>query len=130
MTIKEVAAKYGISQQAIYQRIKNNGISLKSLKDQKTGELTPDALGILENLFGESSEKFNQQRMSKEEELTRLRTLLQSLEHENELLKIKLEASEAAKAAAVETLNQERSMFTRLLPAPRPSLWERLKGKK
>lgn len=130
MTIKEVAAKYGISQQAIYQRIKNNGISLKSLKDQKTGELTPDALGILENLFGESSEKFNQQRMSKEEELTRLRALIQSLEHENELLKIKLEATEAAKVAAVETLNQERALFTRLLPAPRPSLWERLKGKK
>lgn len=130
MTIKEAAAKYGISQQAIYQRIKNNGISLKSLKDPKTGDLTPDALGILENLFGESSEKFNQQRVSKEEELTRLRALVQSLEHENELLKIKLEASEAAKAAAVETLNQERAMFTRLLPAPRPSLWERLKGKK
>lgn len=130
MTIKEAAAKYGISQQAIYQRLKKNNIAVESLKDQENGGLTPDAIGILENLFGESSAKFNQQKLNVQEELTRLRALVQSLEHENELLKIKLEAANAAKETAIETLNQERSMFTRLLPAPRPSLWERLKGKK
>lgn len=118
MKIKDAAEKYKISSQAIYQRLKRQGIDVESLKDKETGDLTPDALGIIENLFGESSEQYNKQKASTLAELARLRQLVQSLEYERDLLKVKLEAAERERDTAVDTLNQERSLFTKYLPAP------------
>lgn len=118
MKIKDAAEKYKISSQAIYQRLKRQGIDVETLKDKETGDLTPDALGIIENLFGESSEQYNKQKASTLAELARLRQLVQSLEYERDLLKVKLEAAERERDTAVDTLNQERSLFTKYLPAP------------
>lgn len=118
MTIKEAAEKYNISPQAIYQRLKKQKIPIESLKDTETGDLTPDALGIIEKLFGESSAQYNQQKTSLQEELIKLRALVQSLEHERDLLRVKLEAAERERDAARDTLDQERALFTRFLPAP------------
>ena len=129
MTIKEAAEKYSISPQAIYQRLKKQKIPIESLKNKETGDLTPDALGIIENLFGESSAQFNQQKTSLQEELTKQKALIQSLEHERDLLRVRLEAAERERDAALNTLDQERALFTRLLPAPdqqRPGLFFRL----
>lgn len=116
MNIKEAATKYGISPQAIYQRLKKQNIPIDSLKDAETGDLTPDALGILENLFGESSAQYNQQKASLHDELARLKQLVQGLEYERDILKVKLEAAERERDAARDTLNQERALFTRFLP--------------
>lgn len=129
MKIKDAAEKYGISSQAIYQRLKRQGIDVEKLKSKETGDLTADALAIIENLFGESSAQFNKQRASTQEELARLRTLVQSLEHERDLLRVKLEAAERERDTATETLNQERALFTKYLPAPetnKKSLFQRI----
>ena len=40
MTIKEAAKLYGISTQAVYQRLKKANINLDTLKDKETGEIT------------------------------------------------------------------------------------------
>lgn len=133
MKIKDAAEKYGISAQAIYQRLKKQNIPIDSLKDTETGDLTPDALGILENLFGESSAQYNQQKASLHDELARLKQLVQSLEYERDILKVKLEAAERERDTANETLNQERAMFTKFLPAPdqqRQGFISRIFGKK
>lgn len=129
MKIKDAAEKYGISSQAIYQRLKRQNIPIDSIKDPESGELTPDALGMLENLFGESSEQFNQRKATANEELARLRLLVQSLEHERDLLRVKLEAAERERDTAKETINKERLLFERLLPGPgrtEMSLFKRL----
>lgn len=132
MKIKDIAEKYSISMQAIYQRLKKKGIAVESLKDPETGELTPDALGIFENLFGESSALFNQQHASKNEEIARLNALVQSLEHEKELLEVKLASAERERDRLEETLNQERMLFVKYLPDPeanKKSLFRRIFGR-
>lgn len=61
MTIKEIAAEKGISYQAIYKRIKGAGISLSSLKDKRTGQLTQEGEQKLRQIFGiESAEESSQ----------------------------------------------------------------------
>lgn len=131
MTIKDASEKYGVSSQAIYQRLKRNKIPVESLKDKETGDLTPDALGIIENLFGQSSEQFNQRKTTMTEELNRLKSLVQTLEHEKEILQLRLDSSERERARIEETLNQERAMFNRFLPPAKDekkSLFKRLFG--
>lgn len=51
MTIKDAAELYGISTQAVYQRLKKESIDLKRLKDKSTGHLTPDAEVVFCKLF-------------------------------------------------------------------------------
>ena len=54
MTIKEAAARYGISRQAIYQRLKRQGLQVDMLRDPKTGELTPEGEATLSSMFTEA----------------------------------------------------------------------------
>lgn len=54
MTIKEAAARYGVSRQAIYQRLKRQGLQVDTLRDPKTGELTPDGEATLSSMFTEA----------------------------------------------------------------------------
>jgi hypothetical protein len=50
MTIKEIAARTGLSQQAIYKRIKGHGIRIADLRDGKGG-LTAEGEELLAELF-------------------------------------------------------------------------------
>jgi polyhydroxyalkanoate synthesis regulator phasin len=54
MTIKEAAARYGVSRQAIYQRLKRQGLQVDMLRDPKTGELTPEGEATLSSMFTEA----------------------------------------------------------------------------
>lgn len=54
MTIKEAAARYGVSRQAIYQRLKRQGLQVDMLRDPKTGELTPEGEATLSSMFTET----------------------------------------------------------------------------
>lgn len=54
MTIKEAAARYGVSRQAIYQRLKRQGLQVDTLRDPKTGELTPEGEATLSSMFTEA----------------------------------------------------------------------------
>lgn len=51
MNIKEVAQLTGLSHQAIYKKIKANGLVLDKLKDKATGHLTPDGEARIKELF-------------------------------------------------------------------------------
>ena len=135
MTIKDAAEMYGISKQAIYQRLKKHGISLDTIRDQETGELSQDAEAVLENLFGENSQVFNQRRVNFTDELTRLKEAVNRQQIEVEKLTIQLEAAERERDFYRETLEQERALFSRYLPAPgetsqgrekRPGLFRRI----
>ena len=135
MTIKDAAEKYGISKQAIYQRLKRNNIQIDSLTDPETGDLTPDAEAIMENLFGEGSQQFNKRKLTLTEELKAAQAEIQHQQAIVDLLTAKLEAAERERDLLRETLDQERAMFQRFLPAPgqtvqpgekRPGLLRRL----
>lgn len=132
MTIKEAAAKYGVSVQAVYSRLKKNSVTLESIIIKETGQLTADGEAVLFKLYDESSKAFNQKRDTLNDELNRLKALNESLTAENERLKIRLEAAETALAEAKNTLDVERSLFQRFLPAAgqtsRPGLFTRIKN--
>jgi predicted DNA-binding protein YlxM (UPF0122 family) len=51
MTIKQMADKLGVSPQAIYQKLKKNGVEVYKLTDKKTKELTAEAEVIINKLF-------------------------------------------------------------------------------
>ena len=51
MTIKEVAQLTGLTHQAIYKRLKNQGIKINDLKDHATGQFTPEGEEIIRGLF-------------------------------------------------------------------------------
>lgn len=137
MTIREAAEKYQVSKQAIYQRLKANKINLDTLKDKETGELTAEAEAIIDNLFGENSKDFKSRQAALSAELTRANETISRQQTEIEILKIKLEAAERELSAYKETLEKERALFTRFLPAPeeqqagkRQGLFNRLFGRK
>lgn len=54
MTIKDAAAKYGVSRQAIYQRLKRQGLQVDALRNPDTGELTADGEAVLSSMFTEA----------------------------------------------------------------------------
>lgn len=51
MTMKEAAAKYGVSRQAIYQKLKRQGLQVDTLRDPATGDFTPEGEEVLSSLF-------------------------------------------------------------------------------
>lgn len=51
MTIKEMAARIGVSDKAIYKRLKSEGISLSSLKTKGTSSLSPEGERLLLELY-------------------------------------------------------------------------------
>ena len=126
MTIKQAAEKYGISVQAIYSRLKKNGIKLETLKDADTGELTDDAMAVLDKLFDkenrEKRENFNST-------IERLQGDLNRLDKENANLIEKIKTLEAANAElkaererlltiAQQAQELHKAALERLLPPP------------
>ena len=59
MKVKEFATQAGITHQAIYKRLKKRGISLESLTDKETGELTEEGLSLLIELYPQGKDEKN-----------------------------------------------------------------------
>lgn len=57
MTIKDVAARTGLSHQAIYKRLKARGLSVSDLKDKASGQLTEEGERILAEMFSIQAEE-------------------------------------------------------------------------
>lgn len=51
MTIEDIARGKGISEQAVYKRIRKHGLVVSTLKDRKTGQFTPEGEQLLRELF-------------------------------------------------------------------------------
>ena len=57
MTIKDVAARTGLSHQAIYKRLKARGLSVSELKDKQSGHLTEEGERLLAEMFSLQAEE-------------------------------------------------------------------------
>lgn len=57
MTIKEAASLYGVSKQAIYQRLKKTGKPLDSIRNPETGVLTEEGECLLNSIYNQPAEK-------------------------------------------------------------------------
>lgn len=147
MTIKEAAKGYGVSTQAIYQRLKKHGAELSIIKDSKTGHLTAEGEKLLCKLFTKHSiESVNMESGALQVEQG-ARGLLEQVERERDALRAdvsRLEAElrgERELRAAVErerdTLRtaldqsqQLQAMTLSRIPEPRKTLWQRLLERK
>lgn len=122
MTIKEVAAKTGLTSAAIYKRIKTKGVALDTIKDKKTGHFTADGERLIIELFNldnvpEKAEKRPENDVDNQVE--KLSTELQKLTTENELLREKVDMLTSERDNLRATLEREQqlhAMTLRLLP--------------
>lgn len=88
MTIKEVAQVTGLSQQAIYKKIKSRGIKIEDLKDKETGQLSEHGEEVIRELF---IDKKDEKQVSTEveklrAEVEKLRNQVEFLEERNRQL--------------------------------------------
>ena len=132
MTVKEFANSYGISAQAVYQKVKDRGIELGQLKDKNGKNLSQEGLSVLASLFTNEVKKIDE--TGKE-----IKARMQHLEEENAILKAELEKSKALlqmKDEMVDMLKNQLDYMQRLqaltlqrMPDHRPTLWQRLTGR-
>lgn len=126
MTIKQAAEKYGITFQAVYSRLKKEGISLEMLKDAETGELTADAEIVLDKLFDKERQhkhsNFNSTIERLQDDIKRLNAenvelveKLKRLENENAELK---QERERLLTIAQQAQELHKAALERLLPPP------------
>ena len=111
MTIKEAAAQHGVSTQAIYKRLNQQGVKLSTLKNPDTGELTADGEVVINQLFNQPKPAGNNQL---KETISQLTTELASLKAENEALRERVRELEADKAYLQ---GQNTELLTRIPPA-------------
>ena len=120
MTIKEVAQLTGRSHQAIYKRIKANGLEMKTLKDPKTGQFTVDGAAAILALFDLADtappvenevEKLRNQLNELNNQLQQQADQIKALTEERDFLRVTLERSQHLEAAAIAKL-----------PTPPPAL--------
>lgn len=125
MTIKQAAERYNITVQAVYSRLKKEGIALETLKDADTGELTADAEVVLDKLFKDKQQKhssFNSTIERLQEDVKRLNVenvelveKLKRLENENAELK---QERERLLTIAQQAQELHKAALERLLPPP------------
>lgn len=128
MTIKEAAALYGVSTQAIYQRIAKAGKKARDLTEGKTAELTQEGEELLATIF--ATEKAPQEKPCEN---------CKALERENAALQTLVTALQGQLATAQEdkerlyTLlsqaQQTQALTLARLPAENQSLWQRMRNR-
>lgn len=133
MTIKEAAAKYGVSPQAVYKRLNQTGVKLSTIQKPDSSELTTDGEAVIDLLFNQPKPAVHNQLR---DEVTRLTTELASLQTENEALRDKVRALEADKAFLQGQNSELLSRIPPALPAAgqtaqteKRGFWARILGK-
>ena len=130
MTIKQFAKIYSISTQAVYQKLKAQGIKPNEIKQGNTQELTEEGIKQLEKIFTKKSKEESES--------------IEGLKVENQLLKQQIEElkadrdrwAELAKTAQ-ESLQREQQathqaqaiQMATIQAIQKRSLWARLTGK-
>lgn len=129
MTIKEAAAQYGVSTQAIYQRLAKAGKKAKDITEPKTSDLTPDGEELLASWFATSAEPDSKAECKRcqllEREIEGLQTLVAALQD-------RIQAERADKERLYILLNQAQqaqAVTIARLPAPADGLLTRLRKK-
>lgn len=103
MTIKEAASLYGVSTQAIYQRIAKNGKKAKEITNPQTGDLTDNGAALLASWFTNDQTKEVGKACSRCKELEKDIAALQA---EKQSLQDQLTAMQADKERLYSLLNQ------------------------
>lgn len=104
MTIKEAAALYGVSKQAIYQRLKKTGQDLDQIRDAKTQELTEFGIELVNSIYGQKADK-------EQSSVNQSVKELESLKSEN----VRLQEQVNALTEKVAALTEERDFLRRSL---------------
>jgi predicted nuclease with TOPRIM domain len=108
MTIKQMADKLGVTPQAIYQKLKKNGVEVYKLTDKKTKELTAEAEVIISKLFAEDQSEI---KPSKQKVVESLQEQIQQLRTDNAVLVERVKSLEAE----VSTLSTDKDLLTKAL---------------
>ena len=108
MTIKQKADELGVSPQAVYQRLKKNGIAVYKLSDPKTKELTADGEIVISKLFSQPNEDFKPTKQAIVDELNQQ---LSKLREDNAGLIEKV----AAQAEEIRQLKADKESLTKAL---------------
>ena len=124
MTIKQAAVKYGVSPQAVYQRLKKRNILVESLIDKETQELTADGEVILDAMFNKAKQpiKANSRAFAeeKEKEIKQLRDerveLIEKLKLAEERVDFYRKQNEEINKALERAQELHQQTLNRLLP--------------
>lgn len=141
MTIAEFSKGAGITPQAIYKRLKENGISLSEIREPDGKTLTAEGLSTLAALFKvKQIDNLSPETYSGiEKKAAAIEKKLTALEEENTQLKLtltELKATAAAKDQLIENLQSQLLFMQQLqaatlqrIPAAKPTLWQRITGR-
>ena len=141
MTISDFSKAAGLTPQAIYKRLKENGISLSAIREQDGKTLTGEGLSTLAALFKvKPIDNLTPETFSGiEKKAAAIEKKLEALEDENAQLKLtltELRATAAAKDQLIENLQSQLLFMQQLqaatlqrIPAAKPTLWQRITGK-
>ena len=126
MNITEAAERYGVSVQALYAKMKKRGISPASIKIEGSDQISADGEAVLEKLYGGA---VKQQRQNQSDRIRQLENANAVLEKDNAVLKAQLEGVTRELETMRSTLEIERALFTRALPADttKPGFFQRIK---
>ena len=130
MTIKQFAQEHGVSCQAVYQKLKKNGIKVDKLINHENPsgkrELSEDGINQLNNLFINQASTFNQVEQPVEQpemveelaaEVERLNARIRELETENARLTGKLEAQEKTVDTLTHFMDQQQQLHAMQIKA-------------
>lgn len=137
MTIKDVAQQTGLTNAAIYKRLKNKGVKLEAIKDRKTGHFTPDGERLMIELFDladAAKPAENAPKTAVDNEVEKLTTEVEKLTNQVELLT----GERDNLRAILEREQQLHAMtLTKLLPAGENAekgrlraAWDALRGRR
>ena len=130
MTIKEFAKIYSISTQAVYQKLKAQGIKPNEIKQGNSQELTEEGIKQLESIFVKKSKE-------ESAEVERLKVENQLLKQQIEELKADRDRWAELARTAQESLQREQQathqaqaiQMATIQAMQKRSLWARLTGK-
>ena len=141
MTVREVAQRTGLTNAAIYKRLKSKGVKLEAVKDKKTGHFTPDGERLIIELFNlenapESPKK--PQETPVDNLVEKLTTRVNELTTEVEKLTTRVELLTSERDNLRETLAREQQLhamtLTKLLPSGEKgrfrAAWDALRGRR
>ena len=130
MTVKEVAQRTGLTNAAVYKRIKAKGVTLAAIKDAKTGHFTPDGERLIFELFNlDNAPEQAENRPEKpvDNQVEKLTTRVELLTSERDNLRATLEREQQLHAMTL----------TKLLPSGDPgekgrfrAAWDVLRGRR
>lgn len=106
MTIADAAKVYGVTQQAVYQKLKRKGIKRADIQQPGSAELTEEGERIISSLFKQDQHAVTQQALKSTQEVIDLTQRLQTVSNDLE-----------AKTAEAEDLKQTVSKLNQDLAA-------------